>query len=464
MTELPTGTVTFLFTDIEGSTRLLQELGEGYRAMQDAHSHIIRRAIAEEGGAIVRTEGDSFFAAFVTPTEAVRAAVAAQRGLSSCDWPPGPPLRVRMGIHTGEGVMGGDDYIGIDVNQAARIAAAAWGGQVLLSEATRSLVQDRLPQGVAIRRLGAHRLKDIQREEHLCDLVIDGLDADFPPPRTLEVPTNLPVELTSFVGREAEVHRVREVLSTSRLLTLTGPGGTGKTRLAMRVASEISFEFPDGVFFVDLAAVTDPALVIPTVAAALQVREEGWERPVEESLKDHLRDRRLLLVLDNFEQVLDAGPVVTDLLRAAPALKVLVTSRAPLRLRGEQDVPVTPLSVPDPHRLLPLEDLAHSEGVALFNDRAKAVAPTFRLTGENAPQVVAIVSRLDGLPLAIELAASRSAVLPLSVVRRAPWHHRQPRSLQRTVRRAYRWPPGSGAQRRSCPGQPRGPWPGRVLR
>jgi predicted ATPase/class 3 adenylate cyclase len=447
MTELPTGTVTFLFTDIEGSTRLLQELGDGYRAVQDAHSHILRRAIAGEGGAIVRTEGDSFFAAFVTPTGALRAAVAAQRGLSSFDWPLGSPLRVRMGMHTGEGLLGGDDYIGIDVNQAARIAAAAWGGQVLLSEATRVLVQDRLPQGVAIRRLGPHRLKDIQREEHLCDLVIDGLDANFPPPRTLEVPTNLPVELTSFVGREAELNRMRDVLSTSRLLTLTGPGGTGKTRLAMRVASEISFEFPDGVFFVDLAPVTNPALVIPTIAVALQVREEGWERPVEESLKDHLRDRRLLLVLDNFEQVLNAAPVVTDLLGAAPALKVLVTSRAPLRLRGEQDVPVTPLHVPDPDRLLPLEDLAQSEGVALFNDRAKAVDPAFHLTDENAPQVAAIVSRLDGLPLAIELAASRSAVLtPAAMLgrleRRLPLLTGGPRDVpgrQQTLRAAIGW-------------------------
>jgi predicted ATPase/class 3 adenylate cyclase len=447
MTELPTGTITFLFTDIEGSTQLVQGLGERYRAVQDAQSHIVRRAIAEEAGSVVRTEGDSFFAVFVTPTAAVRAAVAAQRGLASFDWPHGRPLRVRMGMHTGEGVLGGGDYIGIDVNHAARIAAAAWGGQVLLSEATTVFVQGRLPQGVAIRSLGAHRLKDMQREEQLCDLVIDGLDADFPPPRTLKVPTNLPPELTSFVGRASEVTRVKNVLSTSRLLTLTGPGGTGKTRLALRVASEVSSEFPDGVFFVDLAPVSDPALVIPTIAVALHVREEGWERPVEASLKDHLRDRHLLLVLDNFEQVLGAAPVVTELLGGALALKVLATSRAPLRLRGEHDVPVSPLNVPDPHRLVPLEDLAESEGVALFNDRARAVTPAFRLTDENAQQVAAIVSRLDGLPLAIELAASRSAVLtPATMLgrleRRLPLLTSGTRDVparQQTLRAAIGW-------------------------
>ncbi len=409
--ELPTGTVTFVFTDIEGSTQLLQALGESYRGVQDAQSRIVRGAIDEAGGTVIRTEGDSFFAVFLTPGAAVGAVVAAQRALFSHDWPHGRPLRVRMGMHAGDGVLGGDDYIGIDVNEAARIAAAAWGGQVLLSEATTALVRGRLPHGVAIRSLGRHWLKDLPRDEELYDLVIDGLEGDFPPPRTLNAPTNLPDELTSFVGREAEVDRVINLLSTTRLLTLTGPGGTGKTRLAVRVAAEILTDFPHGAFFVDLAPVSDPALVIPTIAVALQIREEGWERPVEESLKDYLRDRRLLLVLDNFEQVLDAAPLVTDLLVSAPALKVLVTSRAPLRVRGEQDVPVAPLDVPDPHKLSRLEDLVENDGVALFSDRATAVSPDFRLTEENAPQVAAIVSRLDGLPLAIELAASRSAVL-----------------------------------------------------
>lgn len=447
MGELPTGTITFVFTDIEGSTRLLQALGQGYRAVQDAHSRIVRGAIDEAGGTVVRTEGDSFFAVFLTPAAAVGATVVAQRALSANDWPHSRPLRVRMGMHTGEGVLSEGDYLGIDVNKAARIAAAAWGGQVLLSEATTALVRGGLPHGVAIRSLGRHRLKDLQGEEELHDLVIDGLEAAFPPPRTLDAPTNLPAELTSFVGREAEVGRVVSLIAKTRLLTLTGSGGTGKTRLAVRVAAEVSPDFPDGAFFVDLAPLTDSALVIPTIAVALQIREEGWERPIEEALKDYLRDRRLLLVLDNFEQVLDAAPLVTDLLGMAPALKVLVTSRAPLRVRGEQEVPVAPLDVPSPHRLPPLEELAEKESLVLFTDRATAASPDFRLTERNAAQVTAIVSRLDGLPLAIELAASRSAVLtPATMLermdRRLPVLAGGPRDAprrQKTLRATFDW-------------------------
>jgi predicted ATPase/class 3 adenylate cyclase len=447
MPELPTGTLTFLFTDIEGSTRLLQSLGDDYRAVQDAHGEILHRAIADAGGTVVRTEGDAFFAVFHSPGGAVGAAVAIQRALASHAWPHGRPLRVRMGLHTGDGVLGGDDYLGIDVNRAARIAAAAWGGQVLLSDATAVLVHRALPAGVAARSLGRHRLKDLAHPEHLYDLVIVGLRSHFPPPRTLEVPSNLPAVLTSFVGRETEIERVKARLATTRLLTVTGPGGTGKTRLALRVAAEISAEFQDGAFFVDLAPVSDPALVVPTIAATLQIREEGWERPVRETLEDFLRDRRLLLVLDNFEQVLSAAPVVTELLEAAPGMTVLVTSRAPLRVRGEQDVPLTPLKVPDQTTLQSLEDLSRSEAVALFLHRATAAAPDFALTHEKAPQVVEIVARLDGLPLAIELVASKAAVLgPVALLermaRRLPLLTGGPRDLparQQTLRATIGW-------------------------
>jgi predicted ATPase/class 3 adenylate cyclase len=419
MPELPSGTITFLFTDIEGSTRLLQELGDAYRAVQDRHGEIIRRAIGDAVGTEVRTEGDSFFAVFVTPRNAVSAAVAIQRDLASEPWTHGRPLRVRMGLHTGEGVLGGDDYIGIDVNRAARIAAAAWGGQILVSEATKAMVEDSLLDGVVMRALGTHRLKDLARPEKLYDLAIVGLPGDFSPPRTLEVPSNLPAQLTSFVGREAEVARVKELLAANRLLTVTGPGGTGKTRLALRVAAEVTSDFSGGVFFVDLAAISDPALVIPTIAATLGIREEGWERPVRESLEDHLRDRQLLLVLDNFEQVLDAAGSVTQLLAAAPSLKVMVTSRAVLRVRGEQDVPLSPMNVPDPSIVPTLEGLRRNEAVALFVQRATAVDPNFSLTHEGALQVGEIVARLDGLPLAIELAASRVAVLsPAAMLQR----------------------------------------------
>jgi predicted ATPase/class 3 adenylate cyclase len=449
MPELPTGTVTYLFTDIEGSTRLLQELGESYRRVQDDHTAILRKAIAQGDGVEIRTEGDSFFGVFQSATQGMAGAVAAQRELARHDWPHGRPLRVRMGLHTGEGVLGGDDYLGLDVNRAARIAAAAHGGQVLFSEATRVLVEHSLPDGVATRSLGAHRLKDLERPEQLFDLVIDGVPSEFPPPRTLEVPTNLPAELTSFLGRETEIARARELLAGTRLLTLTGPGGTGKTRLSLRVGAlaAADAEFPDGVFFVDLSPLSDPELVIPTIAATLGIREEGWERPVGEVLGNHLRDRAVLLILDNFEQVLEASDAVTALLTAAPRLKVLVTSRAPLRVRGGQDLPVAPLRFPDPGELPPLEELGRGEAVALFAQRAAAVAPDFALTDDNARHVAEICARLDGLPLAIELAASRAGVLtPAAML------HRMERSLpllvggprdapdrQRTLRSAIAW-------------------------
>ena len=409
--ELPTGTVTFLFADIEGSTRLLQELGDGYAAVRDEYAAIVRRAIAAGDGVEVSTEGDSFFMAFRSPVGAVEAAVDTQRGLATHDWSPAPSLRVRMGVHTGEGILGGDNYVGIDVNRAARIAGAAHGGQVLLSEATRGLVEHALPDGAALRDLGEHRLKDILHSEHLHGLVIDGLPADFPPPRTLDArPNNLPVQLTSFVGREGQIAKVRDLLGRTRLLTLTGAGGTGKTRLALQVASETLTDYRDGGFFVDLSSVHDPALVPSVVAQVLGVAETPG-RPIVEAVKDHLRDKELLLVVDNFEQVAEAGPVIEQLLTAAPSLKVVVTSRVVLSLRGEQEYVVPPLEPPDPERIPDVLTLGRFEAVRLFAERALAVQPGFRVTEQNAPAVAEITARLDGLPLAIELAATRTKVL-----------------------------------------------------
>jgi predicted ATPase/class 3 adenylate cyclase len=447
MRGLPTGTVTFLFTDIEGSTRLLQGLGDGFHAVVAEHGRILRQAIASGGGTEIRTEGDSFFAVFPTPAGALAAAVRAQRALAAHPWPEGHSLRVRMGLHTGQGVLGGDDYIGLDVHLAARIAAAGHGGQVVLSEATRALVGHDLPHGVSLRDLGRHRLKDIEHPEHLYDLVIDGLLAEFPAIRTLDArPTNLPPQRTSFVGREREVAEVTSLLSETRLLTLTGPGGTGKTRLALKVAGGHLDRFPDGVFFADLSSIVDPALVPMAIAQALLVREEPG-RELLDTLADHLRDRHLLLVLDNSEQVIEAGAAIARLLDRAPRLTILATSRARFHISAEHEYQVPPLAVPDPGRVADLDLVTRSEAVALFTERAAAIRPGFRLTSQNAPAVAQIAARLDGLPLAIELAASRLNVLSPEALlerlgRRLPLLTGGARDLperQRTLRGTIEW-------------------------
>jgi predicted ATPase/class 3 adenylate cyclase len=445
--ELPTGTVTFLFTDIEGSTRLLQDLGDRYGPVRDEHAAILRQAIRDGRGVEVSTEGDSFFAAFASPLSAVRAAVAAQRGLADHRWPAGSPVRVRMGLHTGEGTLGGDNYVGIDVNRAARVAAAAHGGQVIVSDPTRALVEEQLPEGVALRGLGTHRLKDLNLPMRLHDLVIAGLPADFPAPRTLDArPGNLPAQLTSFVGREDETAEAVRLLGRARLLTLTGAGGSGKTRLALQVSGRLRPGYRDGAFFADLSSVTDPALVPSVLARAVGVPEAAG-RPVLEALCDHLRERELLLVVDNFEQVAEAGAVLERLLGAAPRLRMLVTSRIALAVAGEQELVVPPLELPDPRRLPDLDALGHTEAVRLFVERAQAVRPGFRLTGQNAPAVAEICARLDGLPLAIELAATRIKVLtPTQILprleRRLSLLTGGARTLpdrQRTLRGAVAW-------------------------
>jgi predicted ATPase/class 3 adenylate cyclase len=408
---LPIGTVTFMFTDIEGSTRLLQGLGETpYRDVLERHAALVRHALVEFDGVEVSTEGDAFFAVFRSSTKAVLAAVSVQRMLAEERWPDGHAVRVRIGLHTGEGRIGGDSYVGLDVHRAARIGAAGHGGQILLSNASRALVETSLPEGVTLRDMGTHRLKDLDQSEHLAQLVISGLDQEFPTIRTLETPSNLPVELTTFIGRQSEVDEASALLATIRLLTLTGPGGTGKTRLALRIAAGRRSAYGDGVFFVDLAPLTDPALVAPAVARSLGLSEQP-QRPIIELLKEHLESREVLLVLDNFEHLLAAGEVVEDLLAAAPRLKVLVTSRSSLNLYGEQEFPVPPLTLPDPRAVGDLERLSQYEAVALFIERARAAKPAFRITKENAPGVAEICVRLDGLPLAIELAASRVRVL-----------------------------------------------------
>jgi predicted ATPase/class 3 adenylate cyclase len=410
---LPTGTVTFLFTDIEGSTRLVERLGtDAWTPLLEAHRVIIREALAAEDGHEIRTEGDAFFAAFASAPRGVAAAARAQRGLAAYAWPQDAVVRVRMGLHTGEGTLSPTgDYIGLDVHRAARVAAAGHGGQVLLSATTSALAAGALPAGVTLRDLGEHRLRDLSAPERLAELLIEGLPVEHPRLRTLDaIPNNLPVQLTSFVGREREVGEAVALLGRVRLLTLTGPGGTGKTRLGLQVAAAAVDHFPDGVYFVALSAIREPDHVLSAIAQVLGLPDTG-QRPLAERLAELLRGRTTLLALDNFEQVLGAGPAVAELLRAAPQLKVLVTSRAALRVSGEQEYPVPALDLPDPAHLPPLAALSHYEAVALFIQRAVAVEPGFVVTNENAPAVAEICASLDGLPLAIELAAARIRLL-----------------------------------------------------
>ena len=417
MTTLPTGTVTFLFTDIEGSTKLVQALGEAFHDVLGRHHEIMRAAIAENGGTVVSTEGDAFFAVFDSAPSAVSAAFLAQRTLEAFPWPEGAAIRVRMGLHTGEGKLGGDNYSGLDVNRAARIGAAGHGGQILVSAVTRALVEDLAE--VTATDLGEHRLKDIERPEHLYQLNAPGLPSEFPPPRTLDSrPNNLLQQLTPFIGRDREVKELSDMLSSARLVTLTGPGGTGKTRLALEVAARRMLEFADGAFFVPLAPVVDPALVPSTIAQTFELMEKG-DRPISDLLCEYLGSLERLVVLDNFEQVLDAAPFVAEILASAPKVKVIVTSRAALRISGEQEYPVPPMAAPDPDELPALDVLADYDAVGLFVQRAAAVKPDFELTDEDAPAVAAICARLEGLPLAIELAAARIRLLgPAEIVER----------------------------------------------
>jgi predicted ATPase/class 3 adenylate cyclase len=413
MAALPTGTVTFVFTDIEGSTRLATELSERFSAVLERHHALLREAITAHGGVEVMTEGDAFFVVFGAPGAAVAAAAQAQRLLASEPWPAGSEVHVRMGMHTGQAVLGGDNYVGLDVHRAARIAAAGHGGQVLLSDTTRALVERTLPEDIELRDLGQHRLKDLPTPEHIYQLVVDGLASDFPTIRSLDArPNNLPAPVTTFVGREKQIDEIKGRLAASRLLTLTGPGGTGKTRLAIRVAEELLDDYRDGCWFVALDALREADLVASTIAGALGVRIPG-DKPAIDALSGWLAERQLLLVLDNFEQIAAAAPQIGQLLAAAPGLRVLTTSRIPLHLYGESEYAVPPLATVEELRAAAgsAERLSQYEAVRLFIERAVAARSDFAVTNANAPAVAEICARLDGLPLAIELAAARVKLL-----------------------------------------------------
>ena len=413
MASPPTGTVTFLFTDIESSTKLWEDNAPAMQAALARHDELLRWVVEERGGYVFKTVGDAFCCAFRTAPEALEAALEIQRMLFSSEWEQIGTLGVRMALHTGAAQERGGDYFGTPVNRVARLMSAAHGGQVLLSLSTEELVGDQLPAGTSLRDLGEHRLKDLFRPERVFQLSAPELPSEFPPLRTLDVyRNNLPPQPTSLIGREKEVSEVCERLSRPdvKLLTLTGAGGTGKTRLGLQAAAELTQHFEDGVYFVSLAAIRDPQLVVGAVAGTLGVKEAGGQ-PLLVSLEDYLREKHILLMVDNFEHLLEAAPKVTELLSAAPNLKVLATSRIPLRLYGENEYSVPPLALPDPEQPLPVERLTHYEAVRLFVERAQAAKADFSLTNENAPAVAEICYRLDGLPLAIELAAASIKLL-----------------------------------------------------
>jgi predicted ATPase/class 3 adenylate cyclase len=408
--DLPTGTVTFLFSDIEGSTRLLQRLGDRYPDVLESHQRLLRKAFAGLGGTVFGTEGDSFFVVFPGATQALAAAVDAQRALAGHAWPEKGEVRVRIGVHTGEGTLGGDSYVGMDVHRAARIAAAGHGGQVLVSESTRALAEHALPEEVTLRNLGEHRLKDLLKPERIFQLVHPKLSSDFPPLATLsQRRNNLPTQTSEFLGRDTELGAIRDLLDAAgvRLLTLTGPGGIGKTRLALQAAADQTERFADGLYFVDLSPARDSQAAFDAIVRALGLTGTRDQRTLE-VLKQHLETRHMLLLLDNFEQVMDAADGVADLLQECPRVDVLVTSREALRVRGEHLFPVPPLSLP-PRSVAQMsaETVAKYEAVRLFVERARESRPSFALTDENAAAVAEICARLDGLPLAIELAAAR---------------------------------------------------------
>jgi len=411
--DLPAGTVTLLFTDIEGSTHLLQQLGNRYTAVLTEYRHLQRAIFREYHGYEVDTQGDAFFTAFARTRDAVAAAVATQRTLARHLWGGGITIRVRIGVHTGEPELAAEGYVGIDVHFAARLMNAGHGGQVLLSQTTRDLLIHNLPDDVALRDLGEHRLKDLSYPQHLFQLVIANLPFDFPKLSTVDVSTsNLPVHPSPLIGRKNELASVLHLMRQQdvRLLTLTGIGGVGKTRLGVQAAAELSGECADGVFFVSLAPIRDSALVIPTIAQTLGVRDET-KQPLLERLKEDVRQKQILLLLDNFERVIAAAPSVADLLAVCPKLRVLVTSRETLHLQIEHEFRVPPLPQPDFAHGADLAALSQNEAVELFVKRAQGVRPDFCLTAANAQAIAEICVRLDGLPLAIELAAARSKLL-----------------------------------------------------
>ena len=409
---------TYLFTDIEGSTRLWETEPDKMRPALARHDAIVRTCVEDNRGTVVKMSGDGVHAVFADPLDAVRATLELQRTLVELEpTTERVELRVRCGMHTGVDERRDNDFFGSGVNRAARIMSVAHGGQVLLSQAVAALVGDRLPDGVSLRDLGSVRLRDLANPERVYQLVHPQLRQDFPALRSLEAtPNNLPQQVSSFVGRERELADIRNQLGNTRLLTLFGAGGLGKTRLSLEVAAEVLDDYPDGVWFVDLAPMTDERLVPQAAASVLGVKEEAG-RPVLEALVKYVSDRGPLLILDNCEHLLHAcAELASQLLQSGPQLKILTSSRQPLHVAGETTYHVPSLSVPEPLTTVTIQALAQYEAVRLFVDRARAAQPSFQITDANSRAVVDICYRLDGIPLALELAAARVRALSVDEI------------------------------------------------
>lgn len=412
--DLPSGRLAFFFSDVEGSTRLLNDLGDRFATFLEDHHRLIRSSLAKHHGIEVSTEGDSFFAIFPSAPDAVRAAADTQRSLTAHAWPPGHEFRVRIGLHVGQAILAGDNYIGIDVNRAARIANAGNGGQVVLSDQMADAVAGALPDGLGLIDLGRHRLRDIG-VVRLWQLEIDGLPTRSAALRTLEAhPSNLPAEMTPLIDREDETSALRRSVADAPLVTVTGTGGVGKSRLAIHVAHTLLADFPDGVFYLDLAPLDRVETVVTELARLLEVPISPNSDPTT-SLLEHLRGRRALLLLETAESHPGIGTVIAQIVANCPTIRLLVTGRSPLHVRAERELVVQPLGLPAARATV--EDALGSPAIELFVRRASAVNPRFELTSSNLAAVVGIVERLDGLPLAVELAAAAVRLLSPSAVR-----------------------------------------------
>ncbi len=417
MTSKPSGTVTFLFTDIENSTKLAREYPETWEATRARHHTILREVIEDDHGYVFQVIGDAFCAAFHKAGDALRAAVTAQQKLQNELWGE-ITIYVRIGIHTGEAENEGDEYRGYTtLSFVQRLMSAGHGGQILISNTTENLLREQLPEHVALRNMGSQKFSGVPSPVRVFQVIAPDLPTEFLPLRTIDnLPNNLPTQLTSFVGREKELADAKRLLQNTRLLTLIGPGGTGKTRLSIQVAGEMLDQYPDGAWFVELAPILDPLLVPRATAIAIGLRDEP-HRPAIDMLCDYLREKKLLIVLDNCEHLVDACAQMADhILRMAPDARILATSREALGIGGEVTYRVPSLALPDPLQLPPVESLSQFEAVRLFIDRATAAVPTFTVTNTNAPSLAQVCYRLDGIPLAIELAAAKIRVLSIEQI------------------------------------------------